>query len=143
MREIKFRAWDKFQKEMITDFLIPNSKVFGKYRMAIAFNGDIFTFTDAELADFKEEDMVNSPIYIDRFELMQFTGLRDDNGKEVYEGDIISIPELGRYEVVFKEGCFGAEDGQGFAPFRQTIWGLGGEVIGNIHDNPSLLGVKS
>lgn len=121
-RPIKFRVWDKDAKRMIK-----YGEAITKY-LKIGLNGVLY---------WGDRDMSND------LEIMQFTGLRDDNGKEVYEGDVISIPEMGRYEVVFKEGCFGAEDGQGFAPFRQTIWGLGGEVIGNIHDNPSLLGVKS
>lgn len=70
--------------------------------------------------------------YGDQKLLMQFTGLKDKNGIEVYEGDIM----LGNKKtliVYYKDGCF------------QTDFGLlafsssNREIIGNIHENPELL----
>ncbi len=65
MREIKFRAWDKVEKQMIT-------KNFGNF---INFNGTVFH------NGMKQGDWT----------LMQYTGLKDKNGKEIYEGDIVQF----------------------------------------------------
>ena len=77
---------------------------------------------------------------VDPATISQCTGLKDKNGKLIYEGDIVDIPQCGRIPVIFKAGCFGGEQcDMGFAPFLDSIWGCGGEIIGNIHDTPSLL----
>ena len=72
----------------------------------------------------------------------QYTGLKDKTGKEIYEGDILNIYQHGRVVVEFAEGCYGAWDHYGFSPFRGTLFGCGGEIIGNIHENPELLEVS-
>jgi len=105
----------------------------------------------------------------DKYEVMQFTGLKDKNGKEIYEGDILLIPdtyinqitedggptedEPHLSEVIFWESAFGAkirESGvvfnSGFVSFThmgEEISLMNGkseiEIIGNIYENPDLI----
>ena len=78
-----------------------------------------------------------------------YTGLKDKNGKEIYEGDIVDTgEEYGKYKVVFSEFWCGfsfeggkgrkTRDGTEHPRFSQDWDSV--EVIGNIHENPELLG---
>ena len=116
MREIKFRAWDKEEKKMITEAR-KIIKILEKYYI---FNIE--------------------PI------LMQYTGLKDKNGKEVYEGDIVHITREatpgfddgadGITTVVFEEGEFKFKQ---TARFYFSYSKDGCEVIGNIYESKHLL----
>ena len=83
----------------------------------------------------------------------QFTGLIDKNGKEIYEGDILSNSFMdnkkGKNGIVsFKEHCFCVEceelfrpigNDLGWANMNENKWYGEIEVIGNIYDNPELV----
>lgn len=88
--------------------------------------------------------------YVDPATVGQFTGLFDEDGREIYEGDIIKIVEkfddenvyTGNGVVCFEEGIYELQNGKHFAYLgwlmhNDDITKL--EVIGNIHDNPEML----
>ncbi|MCK5605330.1 hypothetical protein KAR91_25785 [Candidatus Pacearchaeota archaeon] len=78
--------------------------------------------------------------------IMQFTGLKDKNGKEIYEGDTIGFGHF-LYRVKFKNGAFIVCDLKYNNPSillsemirKRNIAKTGIEVVGNIHENPELL----
>ena len=82
----------------------------------------------------------------------QYTGLMDKNDKRIFEGDIVSTDIARPYLIVeFRDGCFMFNCNDGGKDYydimlpiledAQTEYKYG-EIIGNIHDNPELLGVQ-
>ncbi len=79
----------------------------------------------------------------------QYTGLKDKNGKEIYEGDIIGCHNPNIKHLIFfneKQGKFMAaldgdieNDYYGVCGLDDSRWNATKEVIGNIHDNPELI----
>ena len=128
MREIKFRAWDKDYKKIINVDEI-----------------DLFLNQIRYWKDLDEE-----PIMLNKgdFELMQFIGLKDKNGKEIYEGDILEVESHGGKEVVevkWNEGYAGWDffKGEEYCPLTdyKDMMGfdLNAKIIGNKFENPELL----
>lgn len=81
----------------------------------------------------------------------QFTGLKDKNGKEIYEGDILGCANPKIKHLVFyneRQGRFMAaldgnlDDDFWLCGFDSERWNASKEIIGNIHDNPELLTEK-
>ena len=130
-REIKFRAYHKERKEMSEIASID----FEEKKAALS-NGIIKLLN----VDFKQ------------FEMLQYTGLKDKNGKEIYEGDILKYKFL--YDRRFKhvslvkfmeiEASFGIKDiyGNEIPLYRITANNYF-EVIGNIYENKNLLEKKN
>ena len=122
-REIKFRAWLPEEQLMceVDGFDFPNKEC------TVWHN--VFCQTQALMED---------------IELMQYTGLKDKNGVEVYEGDIVNCSSGCPHEIVFKLEHGGNMIG-GMPTFYLSglnegyQWMGVEEVIGNIYDNPELL----
>jgi uncharacterized phage protein (TIGR01671 family) len=137
MREIKFRAWDKTNKKML---------ILQPIRTMVS------------------EDCFVLPVYeglshdgIENYELMQYTGLKDKNGKEIYEGDVVKTfwqhdgVECHDYELTGEivwnkeDACFSLDCSDQTIRFittyeREELIDI--EVIGNIYENPELLNTK-
>lgn len=118
MREIKFRAWDKLDDKFITHEQLMNQ----------AFN--VYKSINTENTNWKYQ---------------QYTGLKDKNGVEIYEGDIVSLDSWSPKEmqIFFIEGafCLANKDGQ-YVGDIHYIHHAGIEqcsVIGNIYQNKELL----
>ncbi len=114
----KFRAWDKPLEKYI-DF-----KEFRFMNVEFTFNP---ITKEAEIEYDKE-----------RYIVEQCTGLKDKNGKLIYEGDIIKAKDNLSWVVVFKNGCFFGKLGTRYEPVFDLV-NYGFEVIGNIYENPELV----
>ena len=124
---IKFRAWDE-----------ADSLMYYNIEMGIKFDdGSEYTFGD----------FLNNMGY-HNYKIMQYTGFKDKNNKEIYEGDIIDngnkhTPSKG--VVKFCEASFRVDSGEG-GMFNLAMTGqmCNGkmEIIGNLYENPELLEVK-
>ena len=142
-RSIKFRAWDKKQEVMI-----PNDQV-----MHLEFNkeGIVWLGCWVVVADSQgNPEQGLHQIEKEDLELMQFTGLKDKNGREIYEGDIFDCIyhfdgcKKHKLEVVYSdEGArFQMKSyGKCHQPnVEKYIWDMTRqEIIGNVYENPELL----
>lgn len=112
-RIIKFRAWDTEKGEM----------TYGYDIASLLEGSDFFSLRFGR----------------SKVDWMQFTGIKDRKGKEIYEGDIYEVRNRGKVVVSViaysSHGFEGFDEGIGFLK-TETAYG---EVIGNIYENPDLV----
>ena len=123
MREIKFRAWDK-----------------SHLRMCYVVSLNCYRNKDHVIKPIKEsyEPYVMKS---EELEIMQYTGLKDKSGIEIYEGDIVEFLDEKPIIEYHDEHC-------SYGAWAKSVWGYkfvsmqvlaSYEIIGNIHQNPELI----
>lgn len=124
MRDIKFRAWNEEEKYWYNPRFV-EMNLLGQ--AVLRFSPGIFEIVPS---------------------VEQYTGLKDRNGKEIYEGDIIESPSTSsipnakplRQDILFEDGMFCVKTIDGFRPLVDVLKDIPGwTVIGNINESPELL----
>ena len=113
MRDIKFRAFNGDRIVKVN---------------TIGWTEGEIDWVDTSKNDDFDEDLI----------LMQYTGRKDSEGKEIYEGDILQSEHYFRYQVVFKGDCWRCESLKN-SGFKNRFIGRDLKVIGNIYQNKDLL----
>jgi uncharacterized phage protein (TIGR01671 family) len=146
MRSIKFRAWDKVNKRFVCDYnhVLPAHYKGSNY--SIEHGGVDYMCVYVPMCDETNTGIADVGGYVDACDLQLWTGLKDKNGKDIYEGDLLK-----QFDAIFnglwvikwntKKGLFEA---------RYTKWETSHvlstllklkeyEVFGNIYQNPEML----
>lgn len=119
MRQLKFRAWDKRQKQMSSPFSLV----------------DLTQYEHIFETRFKHLARFNDLIWI------QYTGLKDSFNDEEYYGDIVKDGDNGCWQILDIPSAIIFENTQ--TKDRRYFWEMPSHtIVGNIYENPELLGGK-
>jgi uncharacterized phage protein (TIGR01671 family) len=136
-RQIKFRAWDKTYSLMNYKVQVGNTDH--------ADPNDTCNSIWVDSGDFKTIGWMNADENC--IDLMQFTGLKDKNGKEIYEGDIIqwtssnvfSLGEIRKVQINYVQAQYWGQGRNLGVYLAELLANEKCEVIGNVFENPELL----
>ena len=131
-REIKYRAWLKEEKKMV--------------------NVETIDFSEKSIQYLEKNEIIDAYLlrtkFLEDVEIMQYTGLKDKNGKEIYERDILKykfpydrrLKHVSLVKFIETEASFGLKDiyGNEIPLYRITANNYF-EVVGNIYENEELL----
>lgn len=124
MREIEYRAWLKGERKMVEVKTIH----FGTRKIMYGYSAGVQNYGNASCG-------------FDGCEIMQFTGLKDESGVKIYEGDIVKMLNIDEYPMQIKWSeewarfiFYNLVDKKEMNLFTEQC-----EVIGNIYDNPELI----
>ncbi|MEG2246444.1 MAG: YopX family protein [Peptostreptococcaceae bacterium] len=155
MNNIKFRVYSKSHKLMLDNEMLKNAAngMFTATRVKLLEMGEIKAATQMKRG-------IYLPIEDKDLTFMQYTGIEDENGNEIYEGDIVTF-ENHKFTIVFEAGSFMFarvnidtdmyelfEDcwNDDAYPLSQFWWNhemdtslYGVDVIGNIYENPAIV----
>ena len=128
VREIKFRAWDDIKEKMI-------------YHVSLDLKTGWWVYFGSSSGTVFDEGLIKVGAKKGIPPIMQLTGLKDEDGKDIYEGDILAygdnVPERA---VVFENGSFRLADNDAHSnQILVTDTAKRLLVIGNIYENPELL----
>ena len=131
-REIKFRAWLKEENKMV--------------------NVETIDFSEKSIQYLEKNEIIDAYLlrttFLEDIELMQYTGQKDKNGKEIYEGDILKykfpydrrLKHVSLVKFIETEASFGIKDRyKNEIPLYRIAANNYFEVIGNIYENEELL----
>lgn len=128
MREIKFRAWDKKGNQMIN------------YISSINFKNQNFIdiVSEYDLDVHNGENLGHYGRHTSEIEIMQFTGLKDKTGRDIYEGDIVNFGEGVNLPIEWAWNSYNFHNNSDWDitnhdPEKEF------QIIGNIYENPELI----
>lgn len=122
-RAIKFRAWIKEEKRIVEVEIVD---------------------TRAKTISYIEKSKITNGYYLrsmnfEEIELMQYTGIKDKNGKEIYEGDIVVNSDGDYGYVFFKDGAYNVRHDV----YTGYLFAWDYEIKGNIYENIEMLNKKN
>lgn len=135
MRKVEFRAWNTNDKYM--EFF-ENGKCGLLYRYGELIVSSGYDGEDNPTFDYDSRV---------KYEIMQYTGLKDKNGVKIFEGDFLTVlmifkggtlPHMGAIVYSNNDGSFVTKNESGITLLHNHLL-VTAEVIGNIHENPELL----